>query len=627
MIIDTEARSAGEAGSASASDIERRVVASQVRVTFELQLRSLITGLAAIPIMVAGTTYSNASGKFEVSQSAAVWGLLVAACILMGLWVDASFRRGPKGDEETFAAIKRFTLTVVCAGAAWGSASWFLLPARSLGQEGFLLASMTMILAGGGNAQATYRPVITAFALTLTAVFVTGLLRFGETYYVIVSLAYAAYAYAIVASARQQERAVATSIRLSLANEQLLIQRTEQQLAAEKARADAEEARIRAELADRGKTSFMAAASHDLRQPMHALVQYVAHLKRTSKDAASGATIQRIEDSVSAMEDLLNAVLDFSKIAMGVVDAKMGAVELSPLLNRIDSQMRPIAESAGLQLLIKCDADLTAHSDDVLLERVVRNIVQNALRYTVAGSVVVRARKRRDRIRVTVADSGIGISPAEKGRIFDEYYQVDNNARDRRKGLGLGLAIVRSLAQLLGVRVRVKSVVGTGSTFVLDVPVATGARNSAKSVATSDSTDYVRGAFVVAIDDDPLARDALAATLRDFGCRVLIANSALEALHDLTKMEFAPQLIVSDYRLGGEMDGLQAIAMIQANQRSILGDDFALPAIIVSGDTSPTELERVLEAGHPMLHKPVSVAKLYACMNASLRGLALREGS
>jgi CheY-like chemotaxis protein len=235
---------------------------------------------------------------------------------------------------------------------------------------------------------------------------------------------------------------------------------------------------------------------------------------------------------------------------------------------------------------------------------------------------VIRAALRGDTVRVLVADSGIGIPGSEKQRVFDEYYQVDNRARDRRKGLGLGLAIVRDLARLLNLRIRLKSRPGVGSTFVVEIPRAQPQAIIEDPPPARADRDFVRGAFVVLIDDDPLALEGLGTTLKDLGCRVLAASSGAEAMHALAQAEFAPQIILSDYRLAGDENGLAAIGMIIENQRALYGESFPLAALVMSGDTSPEELERVARAGYPMLHKPVGARRLHQALNAALQSTA-----
>lgn len=476
---------------------------------------------------------------------------------------------------------------------------------------------MCMVMMAGIGGQAALRAVILSFGITLTSVFSAGLLRFGDPPHDLLAIGDFPFCAILVMYARKQEAAVTAAIELSLANEELLTLRTQQEQVARRAQAEAEEAREHAERADQAKTTFIAAVSHDLRQPMHALVQYVGHLQHVCRDPTALETIEKIADSVSAMGELLNAVLDFSKISMGSIKPRIRSVDVEHLLDSVDTQIRPLAEAKGLEMTVESEGGFV-FSDEVLLERIIRNIALNAVRYTESGSVVIRVALRGQIVRILVSDSGIGISPTEKRRIFEEYYQVDNQARDRRKGLGLGLAIVRELAQLLGVRIRLKTVSGVGSTFVLDVCRADDPPAAESSVPELASNDHVRGAFVVLIDDDPMARDGVMTTLRDFGCRVLAVASGVEALHALADAEFPPQVVIADYRLENSETGLDAIAMVVQTQAELCGGSFRLPALLISGDTSPQELKRVADAGYQMLHKPVSLGLLYHELNAVL---------
>lgn len=583
--------------------------------------RNAAAGLAGVAIGLIGMSHVGPGWNFRFDSYLLAWAAITALTIVAkssyALWVE----RGGQSDEGAIATVRIHAMNFAVSGACWGSSAWLLLPARSVQQDAFLLAGMAMVMMGAAGAQAVCRPVVLGFTGALCLVFVTGLLRLGDLFHLSLGFGFAVYAVVVLMFARNQELAVTRAIELALENEQLLAEKSAEQQATQSARAAAEQARERAEKADRTKTNFIAATSHDLRQPMHALVQYVEHLRRTCTDRLSLATIGRIEESVAAMENLLNGVLDFSKISMGAIKPDIRVVAVDRMLRSVETQIRPLAHAKGLELRVESHRGC-CRSDEVLLERIVRNIAQNAVRYTASGSVVLRAATRGDTVRVLVADSGIGIPASEKQRIFDEYYQVDNRARDRRKGLGLGLAIVRDLARLLHVRIRLKSLPGSGSTFAIEIPSA-----QVESVVEDPQPgpaprDFVRGAFVVLIDDDPLALDGLGTTLRDFGCRVLAARSVADAMHSLSQAEFAPQIVLSDYRLAGAESGLKAIEIVIENQRALYGESFPLPALVMSGDTSPEELERVARAGYPMLHKPVGAQRLYQALNTALQSVA-----
>jgi signal transduction histidine kinase/CheY-like chemotaxis protein len=601
--------------------MRRRVDATRIRMATRDMPRNAAAGLGGVVIGLIGMSHVGPGWTFRFDSYVLLWAAVTALTIIAkssyAMWVE---RRAPD-DESVIATVRVHAANFAVSGACWGSAAWLLLPARSVQQDAFLLAGMAMVMMGAAGAQAVCRPVVIGFTGALSVVFVTGLLRLGDLFHLGLGFGFAVYGVVVLMFARNQELAVSRAIELALENEELLAEKSAEQRATQSARAAAEQARERAEKADRTKTTFIAATSHDLRQPMHALVQYVEHLRRTCTDRLSLATIARIEESVAAMENLLNGVLDFSKISMGAIKPDIRVFPVDRLLRGVETQIRPLAEAKGLALRIESSGG-HCESDEVLLGRIVRNIAQNAVRYTASGSIAIRAVLRGDTVRVLVADSGIGIASSEKQRVFDEYYQVDNRARDRRKGLGLGLAIVRDLARLLNLGIRLKSRPGVGSTFAVEIPRARTAEIAEDVLPARATRDIVRGAFVVLIDDDPLALDAFGTTLTDLGCRVLKAGSGVEAIHALAQAEFAPQIVVSDYRLAGDENGLAAIEMVVANQRALYGEAFPLPALVVSGDTSPEELERVARAGYPMLHKPVGARRLHQALDAALQPAA-----
>lgn len=607
-----------------ADPLARGVAIAKVRIALRASIGILSAGIVAVALILLALSYDGAGWAFTFTPPALGWAAATLALTLNGVALRLRFQRGAQTDDDAMRTVRRLVANAGAMGAAWGSSAFLLLPSPSLAQDGFLLIAVAMVMIAGAVPQSVHRPLVTAYCASLALVFAAGLARLGEPLHVLLAIGYVAYGAAVLMVARNQEHAAAASIELGLRNDELLAQRTFQRHAAERAQAEAEEARERAEKAHKSKSTFIAAVSHDLRQPMHALVQYVGHLKRVNRDPFTESTIDKIETSVGAMADLLNTVLDFSKIAMGSVKPVIEPVHAGRLLDSVETQVRPLAHAKGLALHIECRASHLL-GDAVLVERMLRNIAQNAVRYTPAGAITIRAVARGAVTRLLVADTGIGIPSAERERIFDEYYQVDNPARDRRKGLGLGLAIVRDLAELQQARVRLKSVVGRGSCFMLEFPTAPLARRVEPLRRAGAPFDCVRGAFVVLIEDDPLARSAVVTTLQDFGCRVLAVASGVEALHALATAEFAPQLVISDYRLEDGATGLEAIRMVQENQSVLYGADFRLPALVISGDTSPQELESVSAAGYPMLHKPVPVDRLYEAINRMLAPLMAVE--
>ncbi len=371
-----------------------------------------------------------------------------------------------------------------------------------------------------------------------------------------------------------------------------------------------------AERANLAKSRFLAAASHDLRQPMHALGLFIADLARKQHSDDSRLLIDRIAASAEAMENLLDSLLDISKLDAGVVTASQRAFPLAPLFERISNDYCQAAQERGLRFKVR-PTRLWVHSDPLLFERILINLVSNALRYTPHGSVYVVARKRGDHVLIEVHDSGVGIPQDEQAAIFQEFVQLDNPARDRSKGLGLGLAIVRRLADLLCHPITLRSRIGAGSVFGVMLPLA-----QAESIQVEPALDAEQefvGKIVAVIDDDALAQESLVGLLRAWGCFVVAADGPDELMLSLAEVEVEPDILVSDYRLPGNRNGLDIIAEL----RKRFGEE--LPALLLSGDTGPETLRSATDQGIPLLHKPVRPAKLRAALAHMLGRLGTPE--
>lgn len=578
--------------------------------------KNLLTGVIAAAVMAWAAAADGS--HTHLPWIPWLWFALIAIGLLRGTFMSLRFTSKNRTDGETVEVGDRLVRNAIYCSLIWGLASWLLLPT---GYGDFLMVAMAMILMGGAAAQGVHRPMVQWFLLTTTTVFTLGLWRLGGPENTLLVVAFWLLTFVILSAARLQEQAVTQSIRLRLQLEALLTERTAQQQLTDIARAEAEAARQRAEMADQGKTTFLAAASHDLRQPMHALVQYFGVLERQIKGTELSDTVQKMGQSLNAMHELMDSILEVSKLMMGSVTPNIHTFRLASVLDSLDAQLRPLAEIKGLQFAIEAPS-ATVVTDEILLERILRNLLLNAIRYTNCGSVRLRCKVVRGHVQFAVSDTGIGIPQAEVPKIFEPFYQVANDARDRRKGLGLGLALVKELTQLLGHQLRLKTVEGKGTVFLLKAPMGAAGATSSPAIAPQLVRDYVRGAFVVVVDDDVPSLNATEATLRQFGCRVLSATSGLDAIGKLQGQEFMPQFIVSDYRFGGGETGIDVIRNVLQNQQALFGDEFRLAALLVSGDTAPAELARVRDAGLTMLHKPVRPTDLFFAMNDELAKLA-----
>jgi signal transduction histidine kinase/ActR/RegA family two-component response regulator len=364
-----------------------------------------------------------------------------------------------------------------------------------------------------------------------------------------------------------------------------------------------------AERANHAKSRFLAAASHDLRQPMHAISLYVASMKPQVAGREAAVTLGKIETAVAAMESLFCGILDISKLDAGAVVPEISSVSVKSLLEGLHAEFQKEAGAKGLRLrLHHCQAHVA--SDAVLLGRILRNLISNALRYTDHGGVLITARRHLAAIRFQVWDTGQGIQPEHLEHIFHEYFQAANPQRDRAQGLGLGLAIVDRLSRLLGHPLTLRSRPGKGSVFSLDVPLSQA--EPARADATGNTLEALARLHgnVAIVDDDAMVLDSLKTLLEGWGLDVIQAARSTDLLKQL---ERAPDLLITDYRLGAE-DGLELAR--------ILCDAFpeaVIPAIVMTGDVGEAGQRALKASAYPILHKPVRPARLRALVTQLLR--------
>ncbi len=365
-----------------------------------------------------------------------------------------------------------------------------------------------------------------------------------------------------------------------------------------------------AERGNRAKTRFLAAASHDLRQPMHALGLFVAELGQKPHAPDTRRLVEQIAVSAETMENLLDSLLDISRLDVGVLDRQIKPFPLQPLLERIDVDYRREADMCGQRLRLRATS-LWVESDPLLLERILHNLISNALRYSPGGTVLLACRKRGRRVRIEVRDNGPGIAPEAQEAIFQEFVQLDNPERNRAKGLGLGLAIVRRLTDLLNHPLCLQSHPGKGSLFAVELPAAApGLLAEGKQPAPGHA---LNGLHVVLVDDDELAVASTVGLLESWGCEVTAADSQAGILKALQRAATPPDIILSDYQIAAA-NGLEIIRQLRAHF------GLPIPAVILSGDTSSATASAVQQADIPLLHKPVRPARLRALLQRKTQG-------
>ena len=381
---------------------------------------------------------------------------------------------------------------------------------------------------------------------------------------------------------------------------------------------DLERQRDIAESANLAKSKFLAAASHDLRQPVHALGLFIGALREVEMPPAAWPLVDQIEASTNALDSLFGALLNISRLDAGVVAAERRPFAIRSALDRVCREYAQEAGAKGVQLKWM-DCAAIVDSDPVLVERILRNLVSNAVRYTERGRILVGCRRRGHAIALQVWDTGVGIPIDEQARVFEEYYQVGNPERDQTRGLGLGLAIVRRLAELLDCALTLRSEPGRGSCFEVALPLAKDPL--IREVASpSDSNGALARGLIVIVDDEQSIRQATANLLTGWGFDVIAAASGDEALKRLSGLPSRPDLVICDYRLRGEENGLRVIERLRSEYNQ------SIPAMLVTGDTAPDRLAQAQASGLLLLHKPVANSKLRAAI-VNLIGSARRGRS
>ncbi len=361
-----------------------------------------------------------------------------------------------------------------------------------------------------------------------------------------------------------------------------------------------------AEQATRAKTRFIAAASHDLRQPLHAIGLFTSTLLRRSEGTALQPVVSDLGKAVEAMDRLFGSLLDISRLDAGTLHAEPRPFPLQRLLDQLGAEYADVAEAKGLRLHLRRTTAVVL-TDEVLLHRVLSNLISNAIRYTRAGTVMVCCRRRGDSVQVEVRDSGVGIAADKHDEVFQEFYRIGDASDSRSSGLGLGLSIVSRLARLLATRVVVRSAPGRGSTFSLRLSRGEpGAMPAPEDIAIAHGLGPGPALHVLVVDDDPLVLAGNRALLEELGCVVTTVSDAAQAESQLIARDGAPVLVLCDMWLGEGGNGVELLQRLS----SVIGA--RVSGILISGDTRPETLRSVSAAGFSLLHKPVSPAKLRA---------------
>ena len=572
------------ASEARAGDRNALVHAEQVRASYRTIPESCI-GAALAGVLLA----VSMSRQIGIGVLVAWYLALCAAlALLVGLYLGYRRAELTPAPQDVGRWERRFFAANLLHGCAWGSAGIVMFqPELSAYQMWLMLGLFFVATSAIGAGIVALMPMVYAFVIPVVAPLLVRSAQQQDFLHGSITAGSVLLLGFILYTATRMNRLIVETFNLRFENELAF---------------------RRADEANRAKTSFLAAASHDLRQPIHAMALFVSALKDKSRDPQTRPIIDHLVASVEALEGLFDALLDISKLDAGIVRAEIGDFPLQPLFDRVAQDCAADAGDKGLRLRV-VPTRAIVRSDATLLERIVRNLVSNAVRYTSAGGVVLGCRPAGKDVRIAVCDSGIGIEPAQLPQIFKEFFQVANPERDRAKGLGLGLAIVERLAQLLGHSVAVRSVPGRGSTFSVTLPRGEAAAPGPQAARADQPTEgALGGALVVVIDDEAAVREGMREVLTQWGCRPVLAGSADEALARLAS-EGAPRAVIADYRLREDKTGSDAIERIRAAH----GGD--IPGVIITGDTAPDRLREAQASGCHLMHKPVRPIRLRALLS------------
>ncbi|WGS51226.1 ATP-binding protein [Paraburkholderia sp. D15] len=496
----------------------------------------------------------------------------------------------------------RYVVLSALSGCLWGSMGiLFFSPGNTT-----VTALICIVLAGmtGGSVASlsSWWPTYLAFVLPTVLPFAIRSFLYGNALFSVLGFLSLFLLGVNLAFSRTLQRTVRDAVRLRFENVSLIRQLTEE--------------KERAETANQSKSQFLAAASHDLRQPTHALGLYLATLRAiaqapTIERAAVNDIAQRLQTALRGMSQLLNVLLDISRLDAGVVDVEPRVFSLQHEFLALENQFAHAAASKGLHLRIR-STPVWLRTDAVLLHSVLANLLSNAVRYTDRGAILVVCRRRGNDVDIQVFDTGIGIEDSQLKNIFREFYQVGNAARDREQGLGLGLAIVQRTATLLGARIEVESVPGRGSRFSVRLPAHQPVEypQAATVEPRRDPLSARAPKTILVIDDDCDVLSSMQTLLRAWGHTVIAAQSREQALAAASSYRGELEMVLTDFRLARHVNGTDVVHSVFHT----IGR--AVPAVIITGDTSSRGINAALSSGFRVLHKPLDPQELKKLIDA-----------
>ncbi len=564
--------------------LEDKLKAEQVRLLYN-QSPFLVIAILSIAAVVVGYFWNDVP-----RLTLYIWMGCQLALMIARVALATRFKRTDVKPENAVKWGNAFAITSGISGILWGSIAFIMLRPDSV--ESIVL--ICFVLAGNTSgslmALSSYIPAYYAYTITsltpLTIVMGTIDQPFGKvSALALLMLIAVSLAFSFVFNRHLRE-----TFRLRFENLELVENLRAQKQVAEKASED--------------KSRFLAAASHDLRQPHQALGLFIESLDHLETDREKRSILDKTKQAFQAMSGLLDQLLDISRLDAKTTRPELHSIALQPFLHRITMAHMGAAEQKELELRLR-PTPAIVYTDPGMLHRILSNLLTNAIRYTDEGGILLGVRRVGPNWRILVCDTGRGIPEKDRESIFEEFTQLANPERDREKGLGLGLAIVRRLAALLDSEITLQSNPGRGSCFSILLPAAETSSPITEETNDVDNTLDLGALEIAIIDDDQIARDSMATLLKVWNCRQVHAFGSVEAcIREMEDSSWQPDALIVDYRLREGSTGVDAIKAVC----ELLDHD--IPALIVTGDTAPERIEEAEASGYPLLHKPVDPNQL-----------------
>ena len=551
----------------------------------------------------------------ELAPSSQVGGLLLSIIVVVAFWKALSFqtllfwfvitnfisvlrlihwyRARNKVNNEAYMLVwlPKLQFLLFLSGLSWGVGSWFLYLPNDLFLTTLLILFLIGIISGGIGALSPYLPCYIIYSLSAGIPFAIKLFIEHESISIIMPIALILYIVVNTLYARNIQNNILKIILLRFENSELVSKLTHKNT----------EAQLQTEIAEKAnlsKSQFLAAASHDLAQPLHSLSLFLSALENNNNPEQQREYINKANQCAKSMNDLFNVLMDISKLDAGVVESKLENFNSNDLINPIAQEFEINTQNSPLKFEIDID-NYSIETDGIIFQRIIRNLLSNAIKHNSQGVVGIRTQFKNGHVSFEVFDNGKGIPENQLDNIFLEYIQLDNPERDQKKGLGLGLPIVKRLSKLINADISVKSEIDKGTVFSLSIKCKD--KSSALLTASNshNKTANLEKVNILFIDDDSLIRDGMQAMANIWGCQMLSAEDDEQAIELLIKQDITPDIIISDYRLRDNKTGIEAINRINDEFNS------EFPALIITGDTSPEITKLIHSKAIKVIYKPI----------------------